>query len=152
MHIIPTWKDHPLTKQGVVELVPTDWLYTYRGQDVTPETETKDGTVVTLATLWENITKEGLHDPVIIRVGKDNQKFRLEAGNHRIQILHQHGVPFTPATVQVENWCGPDAKNVMNTGTHNFDFPYPDILIGVPNGYAKPSSIFKDLVHTICAR
>jgi hypothetical protein len=110
--------------------------YTYRGQDVTQETE----------------TKEGLHDPVIIRVGKDNQKFRLEAGNHRIQVLYKHGVPFTPATVQVENWCGPDAQNVKNTGTHNFDFPYPDILIGVSNGYAKPSSIFEDLVHTICAQ
>jgi hypothetical protein len=150
MYIIPAWKDHPLTKQGVVELVPTEWLYTYRGQDVTPETETKDGTIVTVDTLWENIKNEGLHDPVIIRVGKDNQKFRLETGNHRIQVLYKHKVPFTPATVQIQSICGHDAQNAMNTGTHNFDFPYPHILISLSNEYAKPSSIFEELVHTIC--
>jgi hypothetical protein len=145
MSIIPTWKDHPLTKQGVVELVPTAWLYTYRGPDVTPLADTIDGTIVTVDELWENIQAEGLHDPVIIRVGTNNQKFRLEAGNHRIQVLYAHGVPFTPATVQIQSICGPHAPNVMTDASHNFTFPSPSKLIHLRDGYAKPSDVFKEL-------
>jgi hypothetical protein len=146
MLIIPKWKDHPLTKKGVVELVPTDWLFQYRGPDVTPETEIKDGTIVTVDELWENITQEGLYDPVIIRVGKDNQKFRLEAGNHRIQVLFKHGVLFTPATVEIQSICGPHVENTMTNASHNFTFPTNSTLAQLHFGYAKPSEVFTELI------
>ncbi len=149
MHIIPKWKEHPLTKQGLVELVPTDWLYQYHGTDVTLLTEIKDGSVVTMEELWENIKREGLHDPVIIRIGIKNKKFRLEAGNHRIYVLHTYGILFTPATVQIQDWCGPDAENVMNTGTHNFDFLQPITLTEFAHGYTKPSTVFTELINRI---
>ena len=95
--------------------------------------------------LWENIVSDGLYDPVIIRVGKGNKKFRLESGNHRIQVLMKHGVPFTPATVEVQELCGPQVENIMTDATHNFDFT-DDINTEVLEvGYLKPTLVFKSL-------
>ena len=94
------WKKHPLYAQGVIELVPTAWIWNYWGRDVSPEADLMDGTIVTLDQLWGNILEEGLHEPLIMRVGIKNKKFRLEAGNHRIQVFHQHGVDMLPVTVQ----------------------------------------------------
>jgi ParB-like nuclease domain len=145
----PKWKTHPLTLAGHVELVPTAWLYQYRGPDVTPQTDLKDGTLVTIDELWENIKSEGLHDPVIIRVGKGNKKFRLESGNHRIQVLMKHGVPFTPATVEVQELCGPQVENIMTDATHNFDFTEGIITEALEIGYVKPTTVFRSLVGNV---
>lgn len=146
MNPTPKWKTHSLTLAVHVELVPTAWLNQYRGADVTPGTDLKDGSPVNMDQLWENILTEGLYDPVIIRVGKTNKKFRLESGNHRIQVLMKHGVPFTPAVVQVQELCGPQVENIMTDATHNFDFT-DDVTIEVLEiGYLKPTSVFKSLV------
>jgi ParB-like nuclease domain len=149
MHLTPKWKTHPLTLSGHVELVPTSWLYQYRGPDVTPQTDLKDGSPVNMDQLWENITAEGLYDPVIIRVGKTNKKFRLESGNHRIQVLMKHGVLFTPATVEVQELCGPQVENIMTDATHNFDFTDDVITEALEIGYLKPTTVFKSLVSNV---
>lgn len=145
MEILEKWKNHPLSQKGLVELVPTDWLFTYRGADVTPETDLKDGSIVDMETLWKNMCAEGLHDPVIIRVGTENKKFRLESGNHRIQVFMKHGIDYIPATVQVQGQCGPDVESVMTNATHNFDFSEEDIFPNLEQGYMKPSAVFKNL-------
>ena len=149
MPLTPKWKTHPLTLAGHVELVPTAWLYQYRGPDVTPGVDLLDGIIVDMEKLWQNIQEDGLHDPVIIRVGKDNQKFRLESGNHRIQVFMKYGVPFTPATVQVQDTCGPQAANVMTDATHNFDFTDDINSEALVVGYIKPSAVFKSLIGNI---
>ena len=149
MEVPPTWMNHPLTIQGSVELVPTDWLFTFRGPDVSPELTIKRGTVVDMESLWESIQKNGLDEPVIMRVGIKNKKFRLESGNHRIQLFKQYGVEYTPATVQIQDYCGPDVQNVMTIATHNFDFTDDIILPDSDNGYVKPSSVFKSLVGNV---
>lgn len=149
MPLNPKWKTHSLTLAGFVELVPTAWLYKYRGPDVTLSTGLLDGTIVDMEVLWQNIQDEGLYDPVIIRVGKENQKFRLESGNHRIQVFMKYGVIFTPATVQVQDICGPQVKNVFTDATHNFDFT-DDINVEVLEfGYIKPTAVFKSLLGNI---
>lgn len=145
MEILPKWKDHPLTRSGLVELVPTDWVFDLRGTDVIPETGLKDGTRVDMESLWENIKHEGLHDPMIIRVGIKNKKFRLEAGNHRIQVFKKYGVPYTPTTVQVQDFCGQQAEDVMTIATHNFDFTADIDISNLKFGYTKPSTVFKSL-------
>ncbi len=149
MHLTPKWKTHPLTLARHVELVPTAWLYQYRGTDVTPGTDLKDGSAATMDQLWENIKSEGLYDPVIIRVGKKNRKFRLESGNHRIQVFMKHGIPFTPATVEVQDLCGPQVENVMTDATHNFDFTDDIVLEALEIGYLKPTAVFKSLVGNV---
>lgn len=149
MEIIPKWKDHPFTKEGLVELVPTDWLFKFRGPDVTPATDLKNGAIVDVENLWENIKQEGLYDPLIIRVGIKNRKFRLEAGNHRIQVLKKYGVEYTPATVQVQDNCGPQMDNVMTDASHNFDFNEDINVSSLKNGYTTPSNVFKSLIGKV---
>jgi hypothetical protein len=148
MEIKPIWKNHPLSLDGFVELVPTDWLYAIRGKDVSPPADLKDGALVDMKTLWSNIQSEGLFDPVVIRVGEKSKTFRLEAGNHRIQVFKKHGVEFTPTYVEVTEYCGPDASNVMTDATHNFFFTKDVNIQNLHIGPAKPSDIFKSLETT----
>jgi len=149
MEIKPAWKDHPLTKQGYVELISTDWLYNIRGQDVSPLADLKNGSLVDIDTLWENIVAEGLHDPVVIRVGTKNRKYRLESGNHRIQVLKKYGVLFTPATVQVQEDCGPQSPDIMTDANHNYELSEKISGSDLKIGYMKPSTIFHDLRNDI---
>lgn len=74
MNIKPLWHDHKLYKQGKIELVPTDWVWKFWGTDVTPMTELVDKTPADMDSLWKNILDEGLHDPLIMRVGIQNKK------------------------------------------------------------------------------
>ena len=145
MHVQESWRSHPLCVQGVVELVPTQWLWKYWGRDVSPKTELKDGTRVGLEELWDNIVLEGLHDPLIMRVGLQNKKFRLEAGNHRIQVLHEHGVTDVPVTVQIRDECGPHVSDVMTDASHNFDVGDDLLITSVSDEYLRPSEVFISL-------
>lgn len=149
MPLTPKWKTHPLTLAGHVELVPTAWLYQYRGRDVTPGVDLLDGTIVDMEKLWQNIQQDGLYDPVIIRVGKENKKFRLESGNHRIQVFMKYGVSFTPATVEVQAMCGPQEGNVMTDATHNFDFTEDIIVDNLEIGFMKPTAVFLNLIGEV---
>lgn len=145
MNIKETWKKHPLYTVGKIELIPTDWVWKYYGPDVSPDADLMDGTVVTLDELWENILEVGLCNPLIMRVGLANKKFRLEAGNHRIQLLHRHSVPMTPLTVQVRDECGPHLQDVMTDASHNFDAPEGFLISKITEEYMKPSEVFMDL-------
>ncbi len=136
MEIRPTWKEHPLYTQGAIELVPTAWVWKYWGRDVSP---------VDFEALWKSIEEEGMYDPLIMRVGIKNRKFRLEAGNHRIQLLHEKGVAYAPLTVQITEECGPHADNILTDATHNFDFGDEVIIPQVISDYMKPSDIFTAL-------
>lgn len=139
------WREHPLYKEGKVELVPTDWVWKYRGADVSPEADLMDGTIVSMDVLWENILEVGLCEPLIMRVGLRNKKFRLESGNHRIQVLHAHGVMMVPLTVEVRAECGPHMQDVMTDATHNFDAPNGFLIAEVTENFMKPRNVFADI-------
>lgn len=126
-------------------MVPTEWVWQYWGRDVSPMAEFVDKTPATLDELWENILQDGLHDPLIMRVGVHSNTFRLEAGNHRIQVLHAHGVERIPLTVQVRELCGPDAPDPMTDATHNFDGTNEILIDNMSREYMKPSDVFKSL-------
>lgn len=145
MEIKEKWKNNPLYKQGKIELIPTEWVWKYYGKDVSDKADLIDGTIVDMNGLWENICKEGLYNPLIIRVGKNNKKFRLESGNHRIQLFHDKKIEMIPVTVQVKDECGPHLKDVMTDATHNFDFKEEDITSLFYDEYMKPSEVFKSL-------
>ena len=136
MEIKENWKNSELYKQGKIELLPTEWVWDYRGRDVSP---------VDLDSLWEDICSNGLSDPLIMRIGLKNKKFRLESGNHRIQIFYKNGIKFIPITVQVRDYCGPGAPDLMTDAQHNFDFNDEIIIPEKTNIYMKPSRIFKSL-------
>ncbi len=137
------WKNHPLYVAGKIELIPTQWVYQYRGEDVSPQSTLVDGTIVPMDELWQNLCDEGMHDPLIMRVGIETRMMRLEAGNHRIQLFHQHNIPFVPLTVQLRNECGPHLEDTMNDGSHNFDARGELILTTIPSEYVAPSEAFR---------
>jgi len=143
--IKPLWKNHLLYGQGKIELVPTEWVWQYYGPDVSPLADLKDGTLVDLEGLWRNICDEGLHDPLIMRVGIQNKKFRLEAGNHRIQVFRAHGISEVPVTVQLRDECGPHVGDVMTDASHNFDAQDEVLVSTITEEYKKPSEVFKSL-------
>lgn len=143
--IKPAWHSHPLYTQGKVELVPTEWVWKYRGPDVSPGADLTDGTPVDLAGLWENLCAEGLHNPLIMRVGLKNKKFRLEAGNHRVQVLHTYGVPMIPVTVQMRDECGPGVADALTDASHNFDAGDEFLISESTEEYMRPSAVFRSL-------
>ena len=145
MEIKPRWKEHELYKQGVIELVPTVWVWKYYGPDVSPMADLMDGTLVGLDALWQNILEEGLYNPLIMRVGIENKKMRLEAGNHRIQVFHQHGIEMIPVTVQVRDECGPHLGDVMTDASHNFDTGNELLISKITADYMKPSDVFRSV-------
>ncbi len=145
MKIKPLWKKHPLYTQGKIELIPTDWVWKYWGTDVSPMADLKDGTPADMDTLWKNILDEGLHDPLIMRVGIQNKKMRLEAGNHRIQLFHKYKTKMIPVTVQMRDECGPHLGDVMTDASHNFDATEELLITSITEEYMKPSEVFKNL-------
>ena len=146
MKIKELWRKHPLFEQGLIEMIPTSWVWNYWGRDVSPEADLMDGTIVSMDELWKNTKKEGLHEPLIMRVGIKNKKFRLESGNHRIQLFHKHGISFVPVTVQVRDECGPHLDDVMTDASHNFDAGDEFIISKITKEYMKPSEVFKTLM------
>ncbi|MFT7644577.1 MAG: hypothetical protein ACI9BF_000226 [Candidatus Paceibacteria bacterium] len=149
MEIKESWKKHPLYSQGAIELVPISWVWKYWGRDVSPQADLMDGTMVNLDTLWKNILEEGLRDPLTMRVGLKNKKFRLEAGNHRIQVLYAHKVQHVPVTVQIKDECGPEADSVMTDASHNFDADDEFLISEATKEYMKPSSVFRSLANIL---
>ena len=136
MEIKENWKTSDLYKKGKIELIPTGWVWNYWGRDVTP---------IDLNSLWKDICDNGLNDPLIMRIGLINRKFRLEAGNHRIQVFYKNNIEMIPVTVQIQDYCGPEANNLMTDAQHNFDFNNDISIPDIIEEYMKPSEIFKNL-------
>lgn len=149
MQIKEAWKSHSLYKQGKVELVPTEWVWKYWGRDVSPKTDLSDGSMVNLNELWENILDVGLQDPLIMRVGLKDNNFRLESGNHRIQVLYKNGVKKIPLTVQVKKECGPQAEDLMTDASHNFVSEKGFLVREITEEYMRPSEVFAGIKKTI---
>lgn len=145
MDIKPLWKDHPLFLEGKIELVPTEWVWQYRGVDVSPLGDLMDGSLVTVEALWEDLCREGLHEPLIMRVGIRNKMMRLESGNHRIQLFHRYGIAEIPVVAEVREECGPDAPDIMTDATHNFDASNELLIESSDQRYRKPSEVFRSL-------
>ncbi len=137
------WKDRQLTKSGVVEELPIEWVWKYWTSDVNNHIALEDGAHMELDELWNVLIVEGMNDPLILRVGLENKRMRLEAGNHRIQLLRRHGVKAVPVTVQVRHLCGDNAPEPMTNGTVDFPFPSEGLKISeMTQEYMKPSDVF----------
>lgn len=145
MQVKEIWREHELCKQGYVELVPVDWVFKYRGTDVSTTADLKNGNLCSLDDLWNDIKENGLFDPLIVRMGRTSRTLRLEAGNHRIQVLKEHGIDKVPVTIEIRDACGPDAPEPYNEGTHNFALDGSVVLPETDVTYAKPSTIFPEL-------
>lgn len=136
------WRENKDFDQSKIELLPIEWVWQWRGTNPSKMIDL-DGESVDLDGLWEKIKINGILVPLIIRVGMENKKFRLETGNHMIQVLKQYGIEKVPVTVQVRDICGPEAVDVMTEATHNFDWGDEVVISERTSEYMKPSEVFR---------
>ncbi|MBK1671008.1 hypothetical protein CKO28_23660 [Rhodovibrio sodomensis] len=139
-----TWRHNQCAKYGMVELLPTSWVAQFRNPRVTQHTDGgANDAIVDMDTFWDILQRDGMRDPILLRVCMETGYGRLEAGNHRCWIAEQKGLPWLPCIVQLG--VGP-IQNIGN-GEHVFDmlkelrlplsraWPF-DVLVA-------PSAVFK---------
>lgn len=144
--IEPKWRDHHYTRLNVVELTLTRWVHRFYGSDVSSRADLMDGTLVDLDTFWSNLRKEGLYEPLLFRVGVQDRRMRLEAGNHRIQVFNTHDVPYVPLTVQVRRTCGPERDDTYTDAERVYDgSDHITLDHGTSDGLIAPSRALRTL-------
>lgn len=137
-----TWRYNKDFDQDKIELLPIEWVWQYRGINPSKMIDLGDESI-DLDGLWQKMQINGILVPLIMRIGIVNKKFRLETGNHMIQVLKEHGIKEIPVTVQVRNICGPEALDVMTEATHSFDWGDEVIISESTSEYMKPSEVFR---------
>jgi hypothetical protein len=140
------WRETELYRDGKIELLPTEWVYRFRNVDADPFTDLKNGRIVGLDQLWENILEEGLHDPLIMRVCRFTRAGRLETGNHRIWVFKEKGIPFVPVAVEI----GFGVVGNPGNGFHSYDME-DDLLVPHMGGtrdsfFDAPSNVFRTIM------
>ncbi len=139
-----TWRENEEFDQSKIELLPIEWVWKFRGTDPS-DMITLGDEEVTMEGLWEKVKVNGLLVPLIMRIGTENKKFRLETGNHLIQLLKMNGIKKVPVTVQVRLVCGPEAWDKLTEATHNFDWGDEILENEFTEEYLKPSEVFKNI-------
>lgn len=109
--------EHPIIG-AIVEWVPTAWLQALSNPEVDGHTDlgtwATDAPLVGMETLWRNLLATGMRDPFLVGVGRVTRKVRLEAGNHRVNLLQAKGLLWVPAVAYV----GDTSITHRGNGTH----------------------------------
>ena len=89
--------------------------------------------------LMEDISKNGMQDPIVLGVGIWSRKVRLDTGNHRIYLAPRLGMTHLPVMCKVWNYCAFSNGN----GDHSFDCQHITAKKEwLEEGYyAKPSEV-----------
>lgn len=128
--------EHPLLGSKT-QWVPALWLLQLANQEVSESTNTAgaDGQpdrLIKQAELFESIRVHGMRDPFLLGVGRFSRKVRLEAGNHRVQVLLGKGIIYVPAIAYVGD---SQISYPVNNGAHEgieweLKIPRPPIDLG----------------------
>lgn len=88
---------------ALIQLVPTEWAFSIANPAPSLHTDLGDGTErrVGFATLTAHMLRNGMRDPLVIGVGTETGKVRLDAGNHRIRCFMAFKLPFVPAIASI---------------------------------------------------
>ena len=98
----PKWSDK-------VQLVSLEWLKSIANPnpsamtDLGVERKSASGELVQvdMAQLSRDLKKNGVQEPLIVQYGLQTKRARLEAGNHRVQILLDAGLMHAPCVLYV---------------------------------------------------
>jgi hypothetical protein len=71
---------------------------------------------VDLDELFESMCRYGMRDPLVLGIGTQSKKIRLETGNQRIYCLQNHGVPFVPVIAYVSETAITNPDNGAHQG------------------------------------
>jgi len=124
------WGDSWKNYKGLVDDVPVEWLSKLKGNEFRMTDEQLDA-------LAEDIKANGLHEPLILSVGKDSRTALLGEGNHRLEALRRAGFTHAPARVIVGREYGKGRPSMH------------DDLVPQPGEYftsdAAPEKVFRSL-------
>jgi hypothetical protein len=100
--------------------------------------------LVSLEILFQDMLAKGMRDPFLLSAGRVNRHIRLEAGNHRVQLMAQHNIDLVPVVVYVNDQSIVHTGNGVHEGKF-FEMTLPfqeDIMGPYPiREYAKLSDI-----------
>ncbi len=140
---------HPLAQRGIFEMLPTAWVQALANKKAGFVTDDGLGGAVmlTLEQLWDDMCKQGMRDPFVLSAGRHTRDCRLEAGNHRIQLFSQHGVPYVPAVVLVGDDCIISLQNGDHRYKHELLLEKQDFTNGYleERVYMAPSDVFAEI-------
>jgi hypothetical protein len=125
------------TLSSLVESVPTDFLWSIRDDEVGSTTGDGRGNTWTMDELEADIEQNGFKEPLLITVGMQDRRIRLERGNHRIVVAKRLGLERVPAVCIVKRTC-----ELINGHRHRFryhGFLNTESKVGK---YSSPSSVF----------
>lgn len=111
------WESHPWSANNLVKNIDVNFLKEIANPSSTDYTDLLSGEIVHQSVVWENIKKEGMFEPLLIVIGFDDKRIRLESGNHRIKVAIEDGYTHLPAAILVLK------GNIIHEGNglHNFD-------------------------------
>jgi hypothetical protein len=113
------WLSHPWCATRMVEQIPIQYLQMMQNQNLSDSTDIMDGSIVPLDDLWADIEKNGMADPLLIRICSQTRMVRLESGNHRVLMASLNGYTHLPAATFLVGEHG-DIVYAKANGTHRF--------------------------------
>jgi hypothetical protein len=116
-----------------VEMVPVSWLSQLKGNKLR-YTDDK------MEALMADIEKNGMNNPLIINVGRNNERAILAEGNHRLEAARRLGYTHVPVRVHVQNNVGEDAPDSQRTDIIQPEERYSSVD-------TKPSKVFASLAN-----
>ena len=90
------WKNHPWNDSGKVEFICIDFLIAAANPKPTKETDLITGEICHQEVVWKNILKEGMYEPLMLRINPYQREMRLESGNHRVRMAKKYGIKYLP--------------------------------------------------------
>tara|TARA_B100002019_G_C21254523_1_gene593068 strand:+ start:1588 stop:2058 length:471 start_codon:yes stop_codon:yes gene_type:complete len=128
------WKVHPWNVANQIEQISTKFLKSIANPSSTDETDLLSGEIVHQDKVWEDIKKNGMVEPLHIRINPKTREVRLESGNHRIKTAINDGYTHLPCVVFITK------KTIFNKGNgeHKFfigNFLKYNELINCPYDY-----------------
>jgi hypothetical protein len=120
------------------EEIPVEFAYNIRNKDATRLTDLPDGSLVDTEELYEDIKKNGLHDPILIRLNKNTRTVKVESGNHRVISYYDNEEKTIPAVLLVVdeiNDKGPNGDHAYNI--KNIDWDMLEVGMCKPSTYLK---------------
>ncbi|MCY9870376.1 hypothetical protein [Vibrio barjaei] len=97
-----TWLEHPWANtQQKVEEIPCEILQLLSNKSRNPSTDDIDGVIKHESEVFDSIEEQGLRDPLLIVINKEEMTIRLESGNHRIYEALKRGYSSLPTATLV---------------------------------------------------
>lgn len=66
--------------------------------------------------LWADLNANGMNTPLIVTVGTETDKMRLDSGNHRVRLFAKHGIDKVPCKVEIVKNQVKRTGNGMHSG------------------------------------